>query len=324
MSQNKKILVYLGFHFILSMVILYISPRFDIISLSLFLISHLILASLFLYAERKREEEIDGQINELFDLLNSAYGEMHKFDFEDSRFAKFKDEICKIMTEKNEINIQNLKSKENLKTYMEDIAHQIKTPLTGILLILDLMEAGENKGGEYSKIMRKDINRLYQLTDILLKMSSIDSGLIVMKKEIFSAKDVISEIILNLESYFIDRNLNIKVEGHDFDLKLDRNWTLEAVFNIVKNGLEASMEKGIQIELASNNIYQSIIVRDYGKGIDKDLLAKMYKRFYKADPNSKGFGIGLSMAKAIVQKQNGELLYKKEKNSNYFEIRFYL
>ncbi len=323
MSKNKKIIFYIALNFLVSMFIVYLSPRFDLISLFLFFITNIVLCLLFLYEEKKSDEEIDRQMNELFELLNLTYDDMDEYDFEDSRFTKFKDEIHKIITEKNEINSQNLKSKENLKTYMEDIAHQIKTPLTGILLILDLMEEDENKD-EYTKIIRNDINRLYKLTDILLKMSSIDSGVIVMKKEMFSAKDLISEISLNLESYFIDRNLNIKVLGDDFNLKLDRNWTLEAVFNIMKNGLEASLEKGIQIELVSNNIYKSIIVRDYAKGIDKELLPKMYKRFYKADPHSKGFGIGLSMSKAIIQKQNGELLYKKEKSSNYFEIRFYL
>ncbi len=323
MSKNKKIILYIVLNFLISMFIVYLSPRFDVISLLLFFISNLVLALLFLYEEKQSDEEIDRQMNELFEVLNLAYDEMNELDFEDRRFAKFKDEIRKIITEKNEINIQNLKSKENLKTYMEDIAHQIKTPLTGILLILDLMEEDENKG-EYTKIIRNDVNRLYKLTDILLKMSSIDSGVILMKREMFSVKDLISEISLDLESYFIDENLDIKVLGDNFDLKLDRNWTLEAVFNIMKNGLEASIEKGIQIELISNNIYKSIIVRDFGKGIDKDLLPKMYKRFYKADPNSKGFGIGLSMSKAIIQKQNGELLYKKEKSSNYFEIRFYL
>ncbi len=323
MSKKKKIILYIGLHFILSIFLIYLSPRFDLLTLFLFLMANLTLCLSLLREERKSDEEINDEMNELLELLHLAYDEFKDYDFKDKKLTKYKDEIRKIISEKDEINKQELKSKESLKTYMEDIAHQIKTPLTGILLILDLMEADDDKN-EYTSIIRHDINRLYKLTDILLKMSSIDSGLIKMKKELFSVKELLSEISLNLASYFIASDLKIKVIGVDFNLRLDRSWTLEAIFNIMKNALEASAEKGIEVELKSNKIYQSIVIRDFGQGIDKKILPKIYKRFYKADPHSKGFGMGLSMSKTIIQKQNGDLLYQKGKESNSFEIRFYL
>lgn len=87
--------------------------------------------------------------------------------------------------------------------------------------------------------------------------------------------------------------------------------------------MEASKGEGVQIELRETTIFKSILVRDYSEGISKKELSKVFERFYKSNPKSKGFGIGLPMVKAIMDKQNGELLYFREKKSNYFELRFY-
>ena len=103
----------------------------------------------------------------------------------------------------------------------------------------------------------------------------------------------------------------------------DRSWTLEALINLMKNAIEASPVKGIVIELEGNKIYQSILIRDFGPGIERRDLEKIYQGFYKANKESKGFGIGLPMAKAIMEKQGGELLYYKDDKGNYFEMRFY-
>lgn len=104
----------------------------------------------------------------------------------------------------------------------------------------------------------------------------------------------------------------------------DRKWTYEAIYNVVKNGIESSPKESVRIILKETNIYKSIIVEDYSQGIPDEVLKKVYKRFYKENQNSKGYGIGLPMAKTIVEKQDGELIYTRGKSSNYFEFRFYI
>ena len=121
----------------------------------------------------------------------------------------------------------------------------------------------------------------------------------------------------------MDEKYNIPVSGEDFKLLCDRKWTYEAIYNIVKNGLEASKDKGIKIKLKETNIYKSIIVEDFSNGMSDEILEKAYKRFYKEKKDSKGYGIGLPMAKTVLEKQNGELLYLRGKTSNSFELRFY-
>ena len=91
----------------------------------------------------------------------------------------------------------------------------------------------------------------------------------------------------------------------------------------MKNGLEATEDRHIEIHLKETNLYKSILVEDFSDGLDRKMLEKVFRRFYKANPNSKGYGIGLPMSKSVMERQNGELLYHKGKKSNAFELRFY-
>lgn len=241
----------------------------------------------------------------------------------DDIFGRLKDEIIKNLVEKREIASQAEDKRKNLKTYLEDITHQIKTPLTGILLMLDLIEEDPENKAKYIQIMRKDIDRLYSLADILLKMSFLDAGVMDLKKESFSAKNMLLDVEISLESYFSKDKMNIEIVGDDFNLIGDREWTLEAVINLVKNAIEASNGGKVQIELKKTKIFQSILVRDFSEGIPDSKLGKIYQRFYKADSKSKGFGIGLPMVKSIMDRQGGEVLYTRTNDSNYFELRFY-
>jgi signal transduction histidine kinase len=323
MKNYKDLLIISTVFLILSMIIVYVSPRFDIITLFLFILLSILLFVLMKRVRDLKENLLNKKIDEMITLLHTIDKEAERLELEDDIFGNLKDEIIKSIVEKREIALQAMESKHTLKTYMEDITHQVKTPLTGILLMLDLIEEDPDNTDKYVKIIRNDIYRLYDLTDILLKMSSLDAGIMPMKKEIFSVKELIIDAEMSLESYFSKDELKIDTIGNDFNLERDRQWILEALINLIKNGMEVSKGEGVQIELRETTIFKSILVRDYSEGISKKELSKVFERFYKSNPKSKGFGIGLSMVKAIMDKQNGELLYFREKKSNYFELRFY-
>lgn len=323
MKNYKDLLIISTVFLILSMIIVYVSPRFDIITLFLFILLSILLFVLMKRVRDLKENLLNKKIDEMITLLHTIDEEAESLELKDDIFGNLKDEIIKSIVEKREIALQAMESKHTLKTYMEDITHQIKTPLTGILLMLDLIEEDPDNTDKYVKIIRNDIYRLYDLTDILLKMSSLDAGIMPMKKETFSVKELIIDAEMSLESYFSKDELKIDTIGNDFNLERDRQWILEALINLIKNGMEVSKGEGVQIELRETTIFKSILVRDYSEGISKKELSKVFERFYKSNPKSKGFGIGLSMVKAIMDKQNGELLYFREKKSNYFELRFY-
>ncbi|MCY3076758.1 sensor histidine kinase [Aerococcus mictus] len=324
MSKNKNILLIIVLNLLMSLFVVYLNPRFDILTLLGFLLINIILFLIIRKFEKKKEIELEDKINNIFNLLHSLDLNSDNYEIIDDEFGKLRDEIIKIILENKRIAENAEKNKEILREYTEDIAHQIKTPLTGSLLLLDLLEDEEDESvKEYISRLRDNLLRLYNLSDILLKLAAIDSGTIEMTRDRVSARDLIDDSIRNLKDYFINDPIEIPLYGNDFDLICDKKWTYEALFNVMKNGLEATEGRQIEIQLKETNLYKSIFVEDFSKGLDREMLEKVFKRFYKMDPNSKGYGIGLPMAKSVMERQNGELLYHKGKKSNAFELRFY-
>ena len=324
MRKNKRILLIIVLNLLMSLFVVYLNPRFDILTLLGFLLINIILFLIIRKIEKKKEEVLEDKINNVFNLLHSLDLHSDNYEIIDDEFGKLRDEIIKIILENKRIAENAEKNKEILREYTEDIAHQIKTPLTGSLLLLDLLEDEEDESvKEYISRLRDNLLRLYNLSDILLKLAAIDSGTIQMTRDRVSARDLIDDSIRNLKDYFINDPIEIPLYGNDFDLICDKKWTYEALFNVMKNGLEATEGRQIEIQLKETNLYKSIFVEDFSKGLDREMLEKVFKRFYKMDPNSKGYGIGLPMAKSVMERQNGELLYHKGKKSNAFELRFY-
>ena len=324
MNKNKNILLALILNVVMSLFVIYLNPRFDILTLIGFIVINIILFIVISKIEKKKEKALEDKINNIFNLLHSLDINSDNYEIIDDEFGKLRDEIIKIIIENKRIAENAEKNKEILREYTEDIAHQIKTPLTGSLLLLDLLEDEEDESAkEYISRLRDNLLRLYNLSDILLKLAALDSGTIEMAKDRISARGLIEDIIQNLKDYFINDNVEIPLYGDDFNLICDKKWTYEALFNVMKNGIEATEGRQIEIQLKETNLYKSIFVEDFSKGLDREMLEKVFKRFYKLDPNSKGYGIGLPMAKSVMERQNGELLYHKGKKSNSFELRFY-
>ena len=323
MKENKGFLCIVFINLFLSLLTVCLSPRFDIITFMCFVIVNVIVFVLLILNDKNRENRIKKKIEDIFLLLHSLNTDVDNYEVEDDEFGGLRDEIIKVIGEKRIVTDKAVKSEQILREYTEDIAHQLKTPLTGILLMLDLIKEDEGNKIEYINRIRTSSNRLHQLVDILLKLAALDSETIKMKKESISVKKLIDEVVTEMEIIFANQDFTIPVVGKDYKLICDRKWTYEAIYNIVKNGIEASEDKGIKIYLQETNIYQSIVIEDFGKGISKDNLKKIYRRFYKENKDSKGYGIGLPMAKTIIEKQNGELVYIRGKTSNSFELRFY-
>lgn len=324
MNKNKNILLVLILNLIMSLFVVYLNPRFDILTLIGFLLINIILFVVISKIEKKKKKALEGKINNIFSLLHSLDIDSDNYEIIDDEFGKLRDEIIKIILENKRIAENAEKNKENLREYTEDIAHQIKTPLTGSLLLLDLLEDEEDESvKEYISRLRDNLLRLYNLSDILLKLAALDSGTIEMTKDRISARELIRDTIQNLKDYFINDNVEIPLYGEDFYIICDKKWTYEALFNVMKNGIEATEDRHIEIQLKETNLYKSIFVEDFSRGLNREMLEKVFRRFYKIDPNSKGYGIGLPMAKSVMERQNGELLYHKGKKSNAFELRFY-
>lgn len=324
MNKSKSILLVFILNLLMSLFVIYLNPRFDILTLIGFLVINVILFIVISKIEKEKEKVLEDKINNIFRLLHSLDINSDNYEIIDDEFGKLRDEIIKIIIENKRIAENAEKNKETLREYTEDIAHQIKTPLTGSLLLLDLSEDEEDElSEEYIDRLKDNLLRLHNLSDILLKLAALDSGTIEMAKDSISAQELIEDIIRKLKNYFISDTIEIPIYGEDYGLVCDKKWTYEALFNVMKNGIEATEDRHIEIYLKETNLYKSILVEDFSNGLDRQMLEKVFRRFYKADPNSKGYGIGLPMAKTVMERQNGELLYHRGKKSNAFELRFY-
>lgn len=249
MRESRNLIFIIFLNLILSLAIVFISPRFDVITLFYFVFANAILLLLLILNKKHEKNKIKSKIDDVISLLHSLDTAINNYEVIDDEFGGLRDEIIKIIGEKKIIKDKAIENKEILKGYTEDIAHQLKTPLTGILLMLDLIEEDEENRKEYINQIRKSTNRLHQLVDILLKLAALDSATVKMKKEIVDVKDLLSEVIGEMEILFLERKYKIPILGEDFKLICDRKWTYEAIYNIVKNGIEASKDKGIKIYL---------------------------------------------------------------------------
>lgn len=308
-----------------SCVFMYFYPRLDWIAILWFFALTMVIGFAYCFLHKREEKKLREDIDQLIDLLHHLEEQDVRLPLKDDVFGVLKDELWKILVSQRQIRDEAVKAKEQLKRNMEDITHQIKTALTAVLLLLELMKSDPVNALEYQEHIYREVERLYELSDLLLKLSSLDVGVVDLNKTSFSAKELVIDAELSLEYLMRQKAMSIEVSGDDFILEADRVWLLQALINVVKNALEVSPQGSkVCISLHRNAVFQSIKVRDSGPGIPREEQRKIFERFYKSDPQSPGFGIGLALAQSIVRMHGGEILVSSTGQGSEFELRFYL
>jgi signal transduction histidine kinase len=210
-------------------------------------------------------------------------------------------------------NISALRvEKEFLVDLLSDISHQLKTPLSTMILYNDIMltkELSSQQRETFLMNIQSQLNRMTWLIQNLLKLAKIDANAIELEMEEESLNETLEEVIETLESRALERKVQMDlIQKGDIFLKHDRLWLQEALINVVKNGIEHSDEGGrVTIALEDNPIYTRIRVKDIGEIISEEDLANILKRFYKGKHSKKSdsIGIGLSLAKSIIERHGG-------------------
>lgn len=274
------------------------------------------LVFLYYILEKRKKKRID----ELIDLIDNMKNQNYKIPMKQDDFSILEDKIYKLFIEIVEAKERSSKNSEKQIEYLEDIAHQIKTPITSMLFSIENLEL-DYPGNSDIEILKRKILRLSSLSDILLKLSSLDANKDLMKKEIFSLEELTTYA---LDSLDLKKNINIDVEEslkNNF-ICGDFYWLAEAMINILKNAENRPSCDKTSISSYKNPLYTSLIIEDNGGGIEKENIKKIFKRFYKT-PDSNGFGIGLAMAKTIIEKNNGEISVSNTGSGARFEMKFY-
>ena len=289
--------------------------KLNVLIILLFSILWMTIIVLYL---RKRDKKIQQITNYINQIKNKKYDLNIEENTEDE-LSNLKNELYKITIMLKEESEISKKDKENLKMSVEDISHQLKTPLTSITIMLDNLKDNPNMEEKTKQKfifeISKQVEWINWLVISMLKLSKLDANVVQFYDEKINLKKFIGEIIKNLEIPIEVKNQKIIIDGDEnVSFIGDYKWQQEAITNIIKNCIEHNENNGtIYINYEENSLFTKITIRDEGEGIPKEDLKHIFERFYKGKNSSENsVGIGLALAKNIIEKNNGMINCKSE------------
>ena len=299
-----------------------------IILLFIYLIICLVYLTIIINNDKRKEKEINEVIKIIEEINNKNYSFKMK-DVNEEDLSLLKNEIYKTTIMLNELSEISKKDKKELEESLEDISHQLKTPLTSILIMVDTLLDDENMNQDtredFLRNMKREVMNINFLVKSILKLSRLDTNTVkfISKKE--SVKEIINEAILNVSLLSDLKNVKIETNLSDSFITCDYKWQIEALTNILKNSIEHSYENNkVLIESSENNAYVKITIKDFGSGIAKEDINHIFERFYKGkDSDYDSIGIGLALSKSIIEKQNGKISVASSENGTTFTIKYF-
>lgn len=274
------------------------------------------------------------QINALVNYLNqlnyNPHCHLEIYDNFEGPISILKNEIYRTAITLQEQANRLEKEKQFLSNSIADISHQLKTPLTSLIMISDLLQTTNLKEAptrELLRDMKTILNKLEWLITSLLSFAKFDSGQIQLKSTPLCLANVISKVLKSLEIAIEVKDIKITTTcDENITILADEQWTCEALQNISKNCVEYTNTNGnIYISVTNTPLYVELTIKDTGVGISEQDLPHIFDRFYKGK-NSKetSVGIGLAFAKAIITKQNGSIEAESKLDvGTTFMVKFY-
>ena len=303
--------------------------KFLAINLSFLTITVVILLIIYIRYNYKKEKDIK-DIIKCIEQINKKNYEIQIDSISEDELSILKNEIYKTTIMLKEAAENSSKDKLNLKKSLEDISHQLKTPLTSILVMLDNIIEDSNMEEKIRNDFIVDIKRnvlnINFLVQSLLKLSKFDANTVHFVKQENDLKAVIEESIKNVSILCDLRNINIKLNiKENSKIICDDKWQIEALTNIIKNAIEHSKNNSnIIINIKNNNVYSMIEVIDFGEGIAKKDIKHIFERFYKCkNTKTDSIGIGLALAKTIIEEDKGTISVESNKLETKFIVKYY-
>lgn len=323
-NKDIKIIALIGF--LGTIVATVVTLFFNVVCSVVTFLLGAILTLTFYIVTKKRYKKI-ADLNNYLSLVCAGNYMIDIKDNTEGELSILKNNLYKVIVLLRSKNELLEKDKIYLADSLADISHQLKTPLTSLMVMVDLLKDEKNidKQKQFISIIEIQISKIKWLVENLLKLSKLDAGTIKFKKEKI---DVLSVITKSLSPFLVQmemKNISLETTINDFSFTGDLNWTSEAVENIIKNCIEHTADYGkLNIETGVTNIYSYIKITDNGCGIKKKDLPHIFERFYQGENSSKeSVGIGLALAKTIVENQGGSIEVTSEENvGTEFIIKF--
>ncbi len=274
-----------------------------------------LLAGAFTALLMQDRRQVRAQLNSLSGYLQQLEAGNYALDIRDngeSRFSHLKNDLYKITVRLREQAEQLRLEKLTLSDAIADISHQIKTPLTSLFVLVDVLAEypPEDEQREFIARMRSQLGRIQWLISPLLKLSRLEAGTANLKREPVNISRLVTRALEPLQIPLELKDQHIRVEGDSqAGFQGDLQWSAEALTNVIKNCIEHTPDGGqIEISYAENALYSEITISDNGEGIADEDLPRIFTRFFKGkNAGENSVGIGLALAKSIFLEQGGDI-----------------
>jgi signal transduction histidine kinase len=300
-----------------------------------FIIGAVLLLVTIWYREKREAKRIQA-LTDYLEQINTG-GASILTALDEDKFSKLEDEIYKTVTHLLHTKEAAVQAKSNFARNLENIAHQLKTPITALSLTLQTLknvsDTNENyqpaQLGHQDKLwsqLEHQLQRLIKLEDALLLLSRLDAGTLELKPTVIDVYTVLVLAADNLQELLKISHTEIDIpELGEMAITADLDWTMEAVLNLMKNCMEHNPGGVIHCTYAQNLLYTEILIWDEGEGFAKEDIPHLFERFYRGrNACGNGLGIGLALSKEILERQNGTLrAWNRSEGGACFEIHLY-
>ncbi len=286
---------------------------------------------------RRRKKDIF-ELQDYMDKISRGNYELEINDNSEDELSSLKNSLYKIMVYMKEQADSARIKKVMLAQSVSDISHQLKTPLTSTQVLLDNLN--DNPDMDYStrkKFIYEALNQVNGMSWMIvsmLKLSRIDAGVVEFNNENISINKIIEEAVGNLEVIAEIKNVNIEknidnrnedeLNKSDIYIKGDYNWNREALQNIIKNAIEHSNDKGtVKINITDNDVYTAVYITNRGEKLSDQRQKQIFERYYsEAKYEDNSMGIGLPLAKAVIEKQGGYISVESDDEETVFIVKY--
>lgn len=295
-----------------------------------YVIGAFMLFILVYFMDRLHQSYMDKLLLELSNLVDSIINMREDIIFSDTEetlTSKLQSQVVKLSGILNAQNIAINNEKEEIKSLISDISHQIKTPVASIKMFGELLQESdltEKQRSEYMQILGQSLDKITFLADSMIKMSRLESGIIRLTPQAADINDVILQAVKQV--YFKAKNKGIEISfdgDKSITLTIDKKWTAEALSNIMDNAVKYTPEGGVvAITVFKYEFFVRVDIADNGMGIPEEEQEKIWGRFYRgrgAD-DEEGIGIGLYLSRKIITDQGGYIKVKSGGNGSVFSV----